>query len=44
MRFLLALCAMIGVSIWWALAPFPLLVKPEALSADARANHQGYID
>lgn len=33
MRFLLALCAIIGVSIWWAMAPEPLLVKPEALSA-----------
>lgn len=33
MRFVLALCAMIGLPVWWAAAPGPLLIKPGALSS-----------
>jgi hypothetical protein len=32
-RFLLVLCLALGFSIWWALAPEPLLLKPIALSS-----------
>ena len=32
-RFVLVVCAMIGITAWWALAPEPLLLKPEALAA-----------
>lgn len=31
LRFILCLCAMLGFSIWWIVAPEPLLIKPAAL-------------
>lgn len=33
LRFLIAVCAIIGFSAWWGLAPEPLLAKPEAICA-----------
>lgn len=34
LRFVLVVCAMIGVTAWWALTPEPLLLKPHALCAN----------
>lgn len=33
MRFVLLVCALLGTSLWWNLAPEPLLLKPAALSS-----------
>ena len=32
-RFSIALCAILGFSMWWIIAPEPLLLKPEALTS-----------
>lgn len=33
MRFVFATCLLIGIELWWALAPEPLLLRPDAFAA-----------